>query len=66
MISLRGLIRRLRSRGLRCPENVSKVGFNDKPFAEDFWPPLTTVHMPLREIGGGRSAPLRHGIESGD
>jgi LacI family transcriptional regulator len=66
MISLRGLIRRLRSRGLRCPEDVSIVGFNDKPFAEDFWPPLTTVHMPLREIGGGAARLLRHGIESGE
>ena len=62
----RGLIRRLRSRGLRCPEDVSIVGFNDKPFAEDFWPPLTTVHMPLREIGGGAARLLRHGIESGE
>jgi LacI family transcriptional regulator len=51
---------------LRCPEDVSIVGFNDKPFAEDFWPPLTTVHMPLREIGGGAARLLRHGIESGE
>jgi LacI family transcriptional regulator len=62
----RGPIRRLRSRGLRCPEDVSIVGFNDKPFAEDFWPPLTTLHMPLREIGGGAARLLRHGIESGE
>src|SRR5882757_4212677 len=62
----RGLIRRLDSRGLRCPEDVSIVGFDDKPFAEDFWPPLTTVHMPLREIGGGAARLLRHGIESGE
>jgi LacI family transcriptional regulator len=62
----RGLIRRLRSRGLRRPEDVSIVGFNDQPFAEDFWPPLTTVHMPLREIGGGAARLLRHGIESGE
>jgi LacI family transcriptional regulator len=61
-----GLIRRLRSHGLRCPEDVSIVGFNDMPFAEDFWPPLTTVHMPLREIGGEGARLLLHGIESGE
>jgi LacI family transcriptional regulator len=67
MISLRvAYFHRLRSRGLRCPKDVSIVGFNDKPFAEDFWPPLTTVHMPLREIGGGAARLLRHGIESGE
>ena len=60
-----GLIRRLRANGLRCPEDVSVVGFNDMPFAEDFWPPLTTVHMPLREIGAEAARLLLHGIQSG-
>jgi LacI family transcriptional regulator len=60
-----GLIRRLRANGLRCPEDISVVGFNDMPFAEDFWPPLTTVHMPLREIGAEAARILLHGIQSG-
>jgi LacI family transcriptional regulator len=60
-----GLIRRLRANGLRCPEDVSVVGFNDMPFAEDFWPPLTTVHMPLREIGAEAARLLLRGIEVG-
>ncbi|MDF2826623.1 MAG: hypothetical protein K0R68_4031 [Mycobacterium sp.] len=61
-----GLIRRLRAAGLHCPEDVSVVGFNDMPFAEDFWPPLTTVHMPLREIGSEAARLLLRGIESGE
>jgi LacI family transcriptional regulator len=61
-----GVIRCLRAHGLRCPEDVSVVGFNDMPFAEDVWPPLTTVHMPLREIGGEAARLLLHGIESGE
>lgn len=61
-----GLIRRLRAAGLHCPEDVSVVGFNDMPFAEDFWPPLTTVHMPLREIGAEAARLLMRGIESGE
>lgn len=61
-----GLIRRLRTAGLYCPEEVSVVGFNDMPFAEDFWPPLTTVHMPLREIGAEAARLLLRGIEVGE
>ena len=38
-------------RGLRCPEDVSVVGFNDMPFAARFQPPLTTIHIPHYEIG---------------
>lgn len=61
-----GLIRRLRAEGLHCPADVSVVGFNDMPFAEDFWPPLTTVHMPLREIGAEAARLLLRGIEVGE
>jgi LacI family transcriptional regulator len=41
----------LAERGLRCPDDVSVVGFNDMPFADRFDPPLTTVRIPHREIG---------------
>lgn len=61
-----GLIRRLRTEGLYCPEDVSVVGFNDMPFAGDFWPPLTTVRMPLREIGAEAARLLLRGIEVGE
>jgi LacI family transcriptional regulator len=37
--------------GLRCPEDVSVVGFNDMPFADRFAPPLTTIHIPHGHIG---------------
>ena len=37
--------------GLRCPGDVSVVGFNDMPFSERFNPPLTTVRIPHYEIG---------------
>ena len=41
----------LESHGLRCPEDVSIVGFNDMPFVDRLRPPLTTVRVPQREIG---------------
>lgn len=41
----------LEARGLRCPEDVSIVGFNDMPLVDHLRPPLTTVRVPQREIG---------------
>ena len=41
----------LAERGVRCPEDVSIVGFNDMPFAARFSPPLTTINIPHYEIG---------------
>ncbi|MGB3376507.1 MAG: LacI family DNA-binding transcriptional regulator [Microbacterium sp.] len=45
------------ARGLRCPEDVSVVGFNDMPFVDRVSPALTTVHVPHYELGAeaGRS-----------
>jgi len=47
----------LAEHGLRCPEDVSVVGFNDMPFAARFNPPLTTVRIPHYEMGS-KSAEL--------
>ena len=33
------------------PEQVSVVGFDDMPIARDVTPPLTTVRLPLVEMG---------------
>lgn len=46
-----GVYHSLRTHGLRCPEDVSVVGFNDMLFANDFQPPLTTVRSPHFEMG---------------
>jgi LacI family transcriptional regulator len=37
--------------GLRCPEDVSIVGFNDIPFLDKLRPSLTTIRVPHYEIG---------------
>jgi LacI family transcriptional regulator len=47
----------LAERKLRCPRDVSVVGFNDMPFTDRFAPPLTTVHIPHHELGS-RAADL--------
>jgi LacI family transcriptional regulator len=46
-----GAIRELRARGLRVPEDVSVVGYDDIPVAEFVHPALTTVRQPTREVG---------------
>lgn len=46
-----GAVEALRQRGLRVPEDVSLVGFDDLPEARWSAPPLTTVRQPLAEMG---------------
>ena len=46
-----GVYEAVRRRGLRVPEDVSVVGFDDLPGARWSSPPLTTVHQPLSEMG---------------
>lgn len=46
-----GAIRALRDSGLRVPEDVSIVGFDNIPEAAYFDPPLTTVHQDFAALG---------------
>jgi LacI family transcriptional regulator len=46
-----GVIEAARARGLRVPEDLSVVGFDDTELARLASPPLTTVRQPLREMG---------------
>jgi DNA-binding LacI/PurR family transcriptional regulator len=41
----------LKGAGIRVPEDVSLVGFDDVPFADHFSPTLTTVQAPTEAIG---------------
>jgi DNA-binding LacI/PurR family transcriptional regulator len=50
-ISAMGAIRAFRETGLRVPEDVSVVGFDDIQSAAYQNPGLTTVRQPLREMG---------------
>lgn len=46
-----GIYRALYERGLRIPDAMSVVGFDDMLYAPLLAPPLTTMRQPLREMG---------------
>ncbi len=37
--------------GIKVPDEISIVGFDDTPVSQIVWPPLTTVHQPLKIFG---------------
>ncbi|HVO53018.1 MAG TPA: LacI family DNA-binding transcriptional regulator [Solirubrobacterales bacterium] len=64
-----GALVSVRAAGLRVPEDVSIVAFNDHDLAEDTNPPLTTVRMPNIEMGRqamGLIVQAAAGLEVGD
>jgi LacI family transcriptional regulator len=46
-----GVLRELRERGIRVPQDVSVTGFDNISLSEFCSPPLTTVHIPREQIG---------------
>lgn len=50
-MSAAGAIAAARDLGRSVPGDVSVVGFDDIPLAEDLYPRLTTVHVPQQELG---------------
>src|ERR687896_474635 len=53
-------------RGVRCPEEISVVGFNDMPFAARFQPPLTTIHIPHYDIGKAAAELILERLQDGE
>jgi LacI family transcriptional regulator, galactose operon repressor len=46
-----GALAALREAGLRVPQDMSLVGFDDLPILRDVVPGLTTIRVPMREMG---------------
>jgi LacI family transcriptional regulator len=51
--------------GLRVPEDLAIVGYNDIPLAGRLIPGLTTVHVPIHEFGSAAARLLLEQIQSG-
>ena len=61
-----GAIAAIREAGLRVPDDVSVVGFDDIALAAFFDPPLTTVRLPAYDLGPrGRHVPCSIGSPAG-
>jgi DNA-binding LacI/PurR family transcriptional regulator len=60
-----GAIRALRDHGLRVPEDVSVVGFDDIQGAAYHTPSLTTIRQPLNSMGNMAARILLQRIRSG-
>ena len=60
-----GALSALRERGLRVPDDVAVCGFDDIPIARYLSPPLTTVRVPIYDLGARATEVLLGAIENG-
>ena len=61
-----GALSELRRRGIRVPGDMSVAGFDDIPGLEFIDPRLTTVHVPMVELGAAGVARLLRQLDDGD
>jgi LacI family transcriptional regulator len=45
-----GVIKAAHALGLRIPDQLSVVGFDDAPISRQLWPSLTTIRQPIRDM----------------
>ncbi len=46
-----GVLSVLRARGIAVPDQISLIGFDDIPITRDITPTLSTVHVPMADMG---------------
>ena len=61
-----GAMKAMTERGIRIPEDVSVVGFDDLTFSSISNPPLTTLRVPKQEMGRMAVRRLRDMIQDND
>lgn len=59
-----GAIRALQDAGIRVPQDVSVVGFDDIEIASYYCPRLTTIRQPLQDMGERTASLLHHSINN--
>jgi LacI family transcriptional regulator len=61
-----GVIKTSRAMGLRIPEQLSVVGFDDAPISRQVWPSLSTIQQPIREMAKTATSILLDLLTSND
>ncbi|HEY0103062.1 MAG TPA: LacI family DNA-binding transcriptional regulator [Brevundimonas sp.] len=61
-----GVMKAARDAGLDVPGDLSIVGFDDLPMASRVWPNLTTVRLPIRDMGRMAAEKLTAGLRGLD
>ena len=61
-----GALQAIRTRGLRVPDDIAIVGFDDVPLSEFIDPPLTTIRLPAYGLGWGAADLLIRAINRDD
>lgn len=59
-----GCLFALREAGVQVPADVALAGFDDIPIARYLTPPLSSVHVPIAELGTHAMERLLHAVES--
>ncbi len=59
-----GVMHAVLDAGLRIPEDISVIGFDDVHIAQFTYPPLTTIRMSCRDLAQGAITILCSGLES--
>ena len=53
-----GVYKAAQRMGISIPADLSVVGYDDSPLASQLWPALTTVRLPVRDVGRQAAAML--------
>lgn len=61
-----GVIAAAHKHGLKLPDDLSIVGFDDTAIAQSVWPSLTTVRQPIADMARKSVSLLSHRISDGD
>jgi LacI family transcriptional regulator len=59
-----GVYRALQEQGLRIPQDIAVIGYDDLPFSRFMQPSLTTVRQPSREIGNNAAQIILDNIKA--
>ena len=61
-----GVIKTALAMGLRIPEQLSVVGFDDAPISRQVWPSISTIQQPIREMAKTATRILLEQLRAGE